>query len=104
MMVVVMRVIMIVMIMVVDAFFLLAADEHARVIADHAAFYAFFQRNNRVRQPDCIHLFNEGLRRVQKRSERAHQHIARSAHAAIQINRSHMFTRFKNIVIIPASY
>ena len=81
--------VMLVVMVLVEAFLLRAERLNAHVIADHAAFDRFLHRNRNVLQPQRVHLAFERVRRVQQRGERAHQHVARRAHSAIQIQYFH---------------
>ena len=69
--------------------FLRAVDGHAHVRSRDATFDGRLRQNADARQAERVHFCEERLAVGQKLIQRAHQHVARRAHGAVQIDGFH---------------
>ena len=69
--------------------FLRTVDGHAHVCSRDAAFDGRLRHNADARQAERVHFCEERLAVGQKLIQRAHQHVARRAHGAVQIDGFH---------------
>jgi hypothetical protein len=74
-----------VMVMNVLGFFLLAVHGHLHVGARNAALDGLLRFHMHAGQAQAVHFFNESLFVGNQFQQRRHQHIARRAHGAFQI-------------------
>ena len=78
------------MVVFVVGVFLDAVHGHGDVRAADAALLRGLPLNAHPRHAEAVHLVDKGIRRVDQLRQRAHQHVARRAHVALDVQRFHV--------------
>lgn len=86
--------IVVVVVMMVMNFLLLTIHDNTEMRSDDTAFHGWFNRKANAWQTDCIHLVDERILVVKKLIQGSSDHVARRAHSAIQIKRSHCLSPY----------